>query len=1410
MTLGYVIRVVDGPDCALTEAVLATLSVGREGALRLTDPTTSRQHLTVAPDGDALTVTDLASSSGTFVHGRRLTQPTKIEAGDVIEAGATRMMALRVTRFHPRTKGPGLTVRSIEGSRRITITDGMTIGRDSSCQLVVPATDVSRVHAVLRFDGSILGIEDRASANGTFVNGLAVTGRSALRAGDIIELGRANTRLIVSDDAAAGTVTLRARLEGSLAVQTVTVETAETATVAEVVAALSSALRVDQSSAWLVYRTSDGVILHPDDEWSATGTQRGVELVLGRGDATLHPVDSTRRWPRSTDEGITQLPRTNWPAGVHVIDRPKPPETTSFRGRGTLWQVLGGVGAIVVGLVMSIVNPALLAFGLMAGAIGVVSVGASIGGDQSRRRHRLKEYREKVASLDDELAAEQRRQIASARSLSPEVPELSSWVAKGSARLWERRPHDPDALRLRMGRGRRSMQIESERSRDVDSPYAGEFDEVVARYLWLDDVPVSGPGIAAGGIGITGEGTRIRSLVTRMVVEAACLHAPHQLRIWVIANSPSWEWCRWLPHGGPDGQGARVANDSESATKLLGDLRSSLEARSGRDPYATDLVILDTGRAASGTEEIVRELTGRGLAVALSTDRRDLPNGLAAVVDIDGHGHGTVVGGYPDAPVGPFEADSLDVDTAEAVAVALGSLASPSAFTSDGGLLQALGLGDADTLDVARSWAERRGEPLTVAIGSDDVGEPVTIGFRRDGPHGMIAGTTGSGKSELLQTLITALAVTHSPAELALFLIDFKGGATFAPLERLPHIVGMVTDLESDAALATRAFTALDAEIDRRKRILDAARVPNIIEYSKRATVEHGTMPNLLVVIDEFALLVERQPEVKDRLDTVATQGRSLGIHLLLATQSPSGVITHAIRTNTNLWICLRVVTDTESMELLGTKDASKLPDKSPGRGFVRLGASDDLRGFRAARIARPLPGEGPSVVIRGVDGEQLYSSPVERRPDADADADAGAAVTEMEVVVDRIVAAADESGLTLGRPLWLPPLSAVLREADVGDVDRPHDRLVALVGMIDRPEEQRQDPLLLDLTSSGHGLVSGLLGFGKSTALLQIGVDIARHRSPAEVHVYGIEAGGGSLAPLSAVPHCSSVVGVGDAERLVRMLSRLTRAVEERRESLVDAGAASFSAWRSAGGDLPWIVLLLDDYPSFREASEQIELGKPLEMFNSLLQNGPAVGIHVVVAVSQSTDLRLSQTSLIPSRFLFRQSEAAEYSLLELRLRPSDVPTGPPGRALAIGGATVQVCLPDLDSLAGIERKWADVDAARLPRPVERLPRLVDRSALTTPASTHLVGIGLGGSELDTVTIRLGAGANHLLVAGPLQSGRSTALISPMTAPNPTASKAAGQNPKPWSNIVASDTLLIATTLPTLTSMPPLTMRNV
>ena len=1055
MSSGFVVRVVDGSSTGEMAPVEEPLLIGREGDLIIRDPTVSRRHARIEPTVAGVSITDLDSAAGVVIDDEPTRGTLEVTPGSRIDLGQTSLRVLRLARFHDAASAPAIRIREQGRDRVVELRDGVTLGRDPSCDVTINDATVSRVHATIHMglDGVVL--EDNQSANGTRVGGRAVRDRAVLTDGAVIELGTAPAKIAFSKGAAAqGPLAVRISVEGTSRVESVVIEADADATVAEVTRELAATIDAPDREL-LIYRVDDGALLHPDDRWSSTGPQPGDELVLGVGDASSLPTSPGRSWPKRRGTRLNQLPRTVWPEPTHHVERIDPPESTSWKGRGILWQVMGGLGAVAVGLALVVIKPDYAVFGAITGGIGIVTIGASILGEQSRRRHRVSEYRRKLSALDQSLTTARARQAASLHALSPTIDELETWLATTSPRIWERRPTDPDALRPTIGTGTRSARVDVERATRSDSPLVAELDTIVGRHHSLTDVPIIGPGPDLGSFGITGDADISRSLTARIVIEAALLHPPHQLRIWVAASDPTWDWCQWLPHVTPDA----VSRDPAGAARVIASISSLLEDEreelGSRPSGVLHLVVVPEPSRTLGIGALPIELRGRGLLVVATPDSRDLPNGVAVICEIDPSGDATIVGSYPDAPTGDIAVATADEATCERMAVTLGRLDGAARTTAPSGLLELLGLGSASTVDVAAAWARGPSQPLQVAIGSDDAGAPLTLGFRTDGPHGMIAGTTGSGKSELLQTLLTGLALTHTPEQLNLFLIDFKGGATFAPLAPLPHVVGLVTDLEHDSSLARRAFTALDAEIERRKRTLDQHRVANLIAYERLPGEDREPLPNLIVVIDEFALLVERQPEVKDRLDTIATQGRSLGIHLLLATQSPSGVITHSIRTNTNLWICLRVVTDSESIEILGAKDAARIPDGSPGRGLVRLGASDDLRSFQASRIARPVPEQSAAVRVSRTRGAAHTPA---------AASHGGRETTELELVVDRIVTAA--VGRPAATPLWLPPLPPVLPARDVAEVERPDGRLTVLVGVADHPERQSQDPFTIDLSA--------------------------------------------------------------------------------------------------------------------------------------------------------------------------------------------------------------------------------------------------------------------------------------------------------------------------------------------------------
>ncbi len=1348
MTAGYLVRVVQGRSLGAAASIDAPIVVGREGELVIDDPTVSRKHARIEIRQERVEISDLGSTSGLAVNGTT-TRSAVLVAGDLIAVGATELRVLRLVRFSDAAVGPAMRILQNGKERVVALHNGAVIGRDPACEVCIDDDTVSRRHAIAHIAAGVTDLEDLGSANGTRVAGRPLRGSVMLTDGVVIDVGRSAAQLTFSAGAVGEPMTIRLSAEGSAHTVMVVVDAAVDATVAEVTRDLMPFVDVSDQQL-LLYRIDDGALLHPDDRWCATGVRQGDHYVIGLGEASAFTAAPGRHWPLRSTSTLNQLPRTVWPEPAHVVERIDPPESASFSGRGVQWQIAGGVGATVLGLALVLTNPSYAVFGIITGGIGIISIAASILGEQSRRKHRIKEYRTTLQSLDVALGRARTRQATALRELSPSVDTLESWVANFSPRIWERRPTDADALRPTIGIGRQQTRIEFERTSHTDSPLAGELADVTARHAQLEGVPVVGPDPGSGSLGVSGRLELVNALLARIVIEAAVLHPPNQLRIWIAASAPGWEWCKWLPHVANGG----ASGTASEAAALVAAVAKELTGRDSAD--ALHLIIVPDADRRIDVDVFAGLPHRRHLLVVGSADRRDLPSGLATVLEVGDGGTSVIIGTYPDAPIGGIDVGGISSEQAERIAVSLGRLGGRTRRAAPSGLVELLGLGTATQPDVIGSWNRAAPERLTIAVGSDDSGEPVTVGFRRDGPHGMIAGTTGSGKSELLQTILAALALQHSPEQLNLFLIDFKGGSTFAPLATLPHVAGLVTDLEHDTSLALRALTALDAEIDRRKRALDAARVPDVIAYERAAHDGREPLPDLLVVIDEFALLMERQPEVRDRLDTIATQGRSLGIHMLLATQSPSGVITHAVRTNTNLWICLRVVTESESVEILGTRDAARIPDGSPGRAIIRLGAAQDLRTFQAARIARPIGDQASRVNVSLADGTRHHGGTRPTRPITSS-------VSELDLVVEHIGNAARQLGIAAATPLWLAPLPNDLPAAEVICSDRPTDRLTALIGLADLPRRHEQAPFMFDLSASGHALVSGVFGYGKTTALTQIAADLALHHSPEAVHIYGIDGGSGSLGPLTALPHVGDVVGVNDIERLVRLIDSLTRSIEWRREQLAAAGSGNFLRWRAAGGGAPWTVLIVDDFSAFREIAEQVDAGRLLERFNSLLQNGPSVGIHVVVATAQTTDLRSREHNLILARIILRAADSSEYGLVDVRLTPVDSPSLPPGRGLTAGGVAVQVCRPDVDGFGDISRRWATTDPNGFAHVVPRLPVHVRRSEQNVTAGELLVGIG--GPDIEPVSVATDRGSAVLLVAGPSQSGRTSTLMSLMAA---------------------------------------------
>ncbi|MGL4743793.1 MAG: type VII secretion protein EccCa [Dermatophilaceae bacterium] len=811
---------------------------------------------------------------------------------------------------------------------------------------------------------------------------------------------------------------------------------------------------------------------------------------------------------------------------------------------------------------------------------------------------------------------------------------------------------------------------------------------------------------------------------------------------------------------------------------------------------------------------------GRHRSATLGSRGDGTPSGEIPV-EVRGVSSGEVVGGRggsssAESPVGQGVPDDCPPVLLETLARTLAgcrlgrSRGGPVDLDEPLRVTDLLGIGDIDGVGPDHSWPERDDRDfLRVPVGIGDDGLPLALDLKESahggmGPHGICVGATGSGKSELLRTLVTSLALTHAPEDLAMVLVDYKGGAAFAPCAGLPQVAGIIDNLADDPQLTERARTSISGELVRRQVLLrDAGMCPSITEYRalRRTRPELPALPHLLLVIDEFGELLTADPDFIDVLTTIGRIGRSVGVHLLLSSQRVEMGKLRGLDTYLSYRIGLRTFSESESSSILGTPDAFHLPS-APGFGYLKVDTTTYTR-FRAGFVSGPVE-QGPArPASRTREPYLVPSLPTRHDPDAGAPVSPGrpvaplgeSAATEaprsrpvrslLAVCVERLACPQRQV-----RPVWLEPLPARVPLAEVvaavgaPDSWRAGPRtgrrgpsaasgagLVLPVGTVDDPATQAQRPWRLDLSrAGGHVAVIGAPQSGRTTFLRTLAVSVATTRTPAEVGVYGIDLAGGGLARISGFPHVGGVATRSQPERLARLLDELRAMLAEREQVFRDRGLDSVAQLRSehAAGRVPElesaeVLLLVDGFDRLRGEFESLE---PAVI--ELLQRGGGFGIHLMLALARWNDLRMSHQPFVGTHVELHLGDPGD-SCVDRRLAAT-VRADQPGRALTDDRLFAQVALsavehagdarPDgelVEQLAG--RVAADWTGARA-RPIRVLPDDLRPEHLPEPAGpAEHVALGLRQDTLAPAMFEFGTRDQHLLVLGDQGCGKTTLL---------------------------------------------------
>ncbi|MDO8337758.1 MAG: FtsK/SpoIIIE domain-containing protein [Microcella sp.] len=1036
-------------------------------------------------------------------------------------------------------------------------------------------------------------------------------------------------------------------------------------------------------------------------------------------------------------------------------------------------------------------------------------------------RQEIQTFEEQIEQLEDDLAEQELIERERRHAEAPPTASVYEEAMRLGPLLWTRRPEHWSFLALRLGAGRARSRNSIAASTDSKgiAQYSRQVQVLRDRHEFIDDVPLVELLPSSGALGIAGPSALAADALRGLGVQLFGLHAPNEVVTAAIVN-PAWtrelEWLKWLPHTStPRSPFAELAlADSPSAgTALLSALEEIVLQRSSGTPSRRGPLREDDSSLALGSrvgEGLPRELAvPSDLAIVLVVTG-DAPVDRARLTQVIERGADVgvytiflapavealpaacrtfvdVTDGLDSARVGyvragevyePVAVEGVSQAHAQVFAQRMAPVVDASSITDDTSdlprsvsMLSLLGSDlaaqpaaaierwhqNGSVLDRRRGATRprlKRAGTLAAFVGQGSP-DAMTLDLRTQGPHALVGGTTGSGKSEFLQAWVLGMAAEYSPDRVTFLFVDYKGGSAFADCVELPHCVGLVTDLSPH--LVRRALTSLRAELHHREHLFNRKKAKDLLELEKRQ--DPDTPPALVLVIDEFAALAGDVPEFVDGVVDIAQRGRSLGIHLIMATQRPAGVIKDNLRANTNLRVALRMADESDSKDVVGDPVAGTFDPSIPGRGIAKTGPGR-LVPFQSG-YAGGWTSDAPAAAQVRV-AELRFGAPTvweaEGGPESlEEDGDPGP--NDQKRLVQTLVAAATTAGIPAPRRPWLDDLPATV---DLRALPLDGDARIP-IGLADIPERQLQAPVFFEPDTDGHMLVYGTSGSGKSTALRSLAIAAGARPEAGRCIVYGADFGTGSLRSLEALPHVGSIVAGDDAERVQRLLRTLRSMLDDRSRRFSEANAASLTEYRQLTGrvDEPRILLLIDGFGAFKQEWEATTARAPFYgILMRALGEGRPLGIHVIASADRYGAVPTAVSANVSKRIVLRLSDDSAYGMLGV---PKDVldERSAPGRAIVDGvetqiasmGGTVNVAEQSTatEALAAELRRRGATDAPA----IGALP--TELSAAELPDRVGgLPVIGVADDELGPTGFEP---IGTFVVAGPPRSGKTSAL---------------------------------------------------
>lgn len=1012
---------------------------------------------------------------------------------------------------------------------------------------------------------------------------------------------------------------------------------------------------------------------------------------------------------------------------------------------------------------------------------------------------REKEYREYIQQKEQEVvsarADELRIRNLIYQSLSDSINEVLSF----GKRIFEKSDKDKDFLDIYLGTGTVESNVPVKYTKqdfiDTEDVISQLPAEIERKYHYIENAPIVSRFNSSNGVGIVGSKPMLRDFLKNITLDLAIRHFYKEVKMYYMFNesdSESMLWIRWLRHVYNDEIGIRnFMCDDESRKILLENLYAVLSAREAAkkenetlkfDTYYVVFILDSSNIRKHPVSKYIEDGNSYGFTFVFFEEHEEfLPKGCTEIIRLDdGQYGGTILESANGDVQTHFQYNSIPDSLAESVALKLGAVtvedvSLESELTKSISMYELLNIFTVDDLDLKERWASSQvfksmAAPLGVKTKNEVVYLDISDNANAHGPHGLVAGTTGSGKSEILQTYVLSMATLFHPYDVGFVIIDFKGGGMANQFKNLPHMMGAITNI--DGREINRSLLSIKAELIKRQSLFAKAGVNHINDYIKlfkKGTVEQP-LPHLIIIVDEFAELKAEFPDFMKELISAARIGRTLGVHLILATQKPAGVVDAQIWSNSKFKLCLKVQTKEDSNEVIKTPLAAEIVE--PGRAYFQVGNNEIFELFQSAYSGVKVTDNGDdktkvfSIYALNNWGKRTMVYTNKKKSYSEN------AKNQLQVIVDYVDEYCKSSGIKALNGICLPPLADVIKKEDLAEFTKSSQSVIIPVGVYDDPERQDQGNYCIDISENNTYIIGSAMT-GKTTLLQTMLLQLMNYYTPSEVNIYIIDCGNMTL---KSFEHSNIVGGVAlasEEDKIYNLFKLIFRIMDERKKIFSDKGLGTHRAYVEAGyTDMPQIVLIIDNLAAFKEYYDNLS-----DDFLSLSREGNSLGISIVATAAQTNAMNYKVLSNYGNRISFVCNDTNEYMNLfdRCRMEPKDTA----GRGLCVIDKRIlefqtALCVEGDKEYIRVENIKKEIDVCNQKYPTQRalpipvVPEIIKFSAIRADnalyKNNYKVPMGIQYSTVQYVMLDL-ASIGLIATLGREKSGKTNFIKHMMAA---------------------------------------------